>query len=240
MIEFFSTLIMNLINFLVTVTGSYGWALVILAILIKVILYGPTKQQFESMKNMSKIQPQVQKIQELYKDNPQKLQEESMKLYRENNINPLGGCLPMLIQLPILWLIWRVIMNYQDIFERTYFLWIGTPLSYKYPDWFGKSLAGQDVFLLFIYGFSMYLTQKTTTVSSDPKMAAQQNSMGLFMTVFFTWMMFQWKMPCALIIYWLVFNLLSIVQQVMIMNDNKPKQQKTESETKIKAKGQRA
>ena len=233
MIEFFSALIMNFINFLVTLTGSYGWALVILAIFIKVILYGPTKQQFESMKNMQKIQPQAQRIQELYKNDPEKLNVEIMKLYKENNVNPMGGCLPMFIQLPILWMIWRVIMNYQNVFERSYFLWIGTPLAYKYPEWFGKSLAGQDVFLLLIYGFSMYLTQKTTTVSSDPKMAAQQNSMGLFMTIFFTWMMFQWKMPCALIIYWLVFNLLSIVQQIMIMNDTRKPKQKQNINTEI-------
>lgn len=219
LLDFFSGLIMQLINFLVDLTGSYGWALVIFACLIKAVLYLPTKQQFESMKNMQKIQPLMQKIQERYKDDQEKMQKELMTLYSEHKINPLGGCLPMLVQLPILWMIWHVIMQYQSIFESSYFLWIGTPLAYKFPDLFGKSLAGQDAFLLLIYGFSMYLTQKTTTPSSDPKMAKQQSSMGLFMTIFFTYMMWNWKMPCALIVYWLVFNILSIIQQIIIMDN---------------------
>lgn len=213
-----SGFVMTVINFLVDCTGSYGWSLVLLAVLIKVALYGPTKHQFESMKNMQKVQPEMQRIQEKYKDDQEKMQKELMRLYKENNVNPLGGCLPMLVQLPILWAIWRAIIQYQTIFESSYFLWLGTPLAYKYPDLFSKSLAGQDAVLLLVYGFSMYLTQKSTTPASDPKMAKQQSSMGLIMTIFFTYMMWQWKMPCALIVYWLVFNILSIIQQIMIMS----------------------
>lgn len=236
MLDFFSGIIMSFINYLFELTGNYGWALVLLAVVIKLVLYGPTKQQFESMKKLQEIQPSMQKIQERYKDDQEAASRELMKLYKENGVNPLGGCLPMVIQLPILWIIWHVIMNYQSIFESSYFLWLGSPLAYKYPEFLGKSLAGQDALLILIYGFSMYLTQKTASVSSDPKTAGQQNFMGLFMTVFFTFMMWQWKIPCALIIYWLVFNIFSIVQQILIMNAKpRPKSETLEKKTEVAA-----
>ncbi len=223
MVEIFNKIIMDFINIVYTVTGNYGWSLIFLALVIKLILYVPTKKQFEAMKNMQVVQPEMQRIQERYKDEPEKLNKEIMKLYKEHNVNPLSGCLPMLIQLPILWGIWHTIMSYQNVFERSYFLWMGTPLSYKYPEIFSKSLAGQDIVILLIYGFTMYLTQKTTTPPSDPKMAQSQQMMGTFMTVFFTYMMWQWKFPCALMIYWLVFNVFSIIQQLIIMRDKSPK-----------------
>lgn len=214
---------MDFINLMYLFTGNYGWALILLALVIKLILYFPNKKQFEAMKNMQAVQPEMQKIQELYKDKPEVLNTKMMELYKKHNVNPLSGCLPMVIQLPILWAIYNTVMGYQDIFERSYFLWMGTPLSYKYPEIFAKSLAGQDIGLLIIYGFTMYLVQKTTSAtSSDSKMAQSQASMGMFMTVFFTWMMWVWKFPSALMLYWLVFNIFSIIQQIMIMNE-KPK-----------------
>lgn len=213
----FNKMAMDFINFVYIHTGNYGWSLILLALIIKLILYIPTQRQFESMKNMQKIQPKMSAIQEKYKDNPEKMNKEIMNLYRENNVNPMSGCLPMLIQLPILWGIWNTIMSYQDLFERSYFLWMGTPLSYKYPEIFGKSLAGQDLLILLIYGFTMYLTQKASTPPGDSKTAASQSMMGTFITVFFTYMMWQWKFPSALMIYWLVFNIFSIIQQMLIM-----------------------
>ena len=221
--EFLNKIIMDFINLMYLFTGNYGWALILLALVIKFILYIPNKKQFESMKNMQVLQPAMQKLQEKYKNEPEKLNKEMMKLYKDNNVNPVSGCLPLLLQLPILWAIWHTVMGYQDVFERSYFLWMGTPLSYKYPEIFAKSLAGQDLVLLLIYGFTMYLLQKTTTpASADSKLAQQQSSMGMFMTVFFTYMMWIWKFPSALLIYWLVFNIFSIIQQIIIMNEKKP------------------
>lgn len=219
--EFFNKLLMDIINFFYTLTGSYGWAIILLGLLIKLILYYPTKHQFAAMKNLQKIQPEMQRIQAVYKDSPEKMNAEMMALYRENKVNPFGGCLPMLIQLPILWAIWQTIMRYQEFFETSYFMWMGSPLSYKYPQFFAKSLAGQDMVLILIYGFSMYLTQKTATVPSDSQTAKTQSTMSLFMTVLFTYMMWKWEFPCALILYWLVFNVFSLVQQVMMMKDDR-------------------
>lgn len=227
MLDFFNKIAMDFINFVYSLTGNYGWSLIFLALVIKIILYVPTKKQFESMKNMQKIQPEVQKLQEKYKDEPEKMNKEVMQLYKDYNVNPMSGCLPMLIQLPILWGIWHTIMSYQEVFERSYFLWMGTPLSYKFPSIFGKSLAGQDMVILLIYGFTMYLTQKTSSPPSDPKTAGSQATMSTFMTVFFTYMMWQWKFPSALMIYWLVFNVFSIIQQAIIMREQEVKEAKT-------------
>lgn len=207
--------LMKVIDQLYLLTGNYGLSIVIFAGLIKIALYYPTNQQYKAMKDMQAIQPEMKKIQERYKEDPQKMNTEMMLLYKKHKINPLGGCLPLLIQMPILWGIWKTISGYQGVFEKAYFLWIGSPLSYKYPQIFARNLAGHDIPLLILYGFSMYLTQKATP--TDPSTASTQMSMSIIMPVFLTYMMWQWKFPCALILYWLVFNLLSIFQQIAIM-----------------------
>jgi len=221
---------MNLIDQLYAFTGNYGWSILILAGLVKLALYYPTNQQYKAMKDMQAIQPEMKRIQEKYKNDQQKMNTEMMLLYKKHKVNPFGGCLPLVIQLPILWGIWRTISNYQHVFEKAYFLWIGSPLSFKHPEIFARSLAGHDVPLLLLYGFSMYLTQKATTAPTDPAAAKTQATMSLFMPVFFTYMMWQWKFPCALILYWLVFNLLSIFQQCAIMKSGPSKVSSVEKE----------
>lgn len=218
--------LMSLIDQLYAFTGNYGWSIVILAGIVKLALYYPTNQQYKAMKDMQAIQPEMKKIQEKYKGDQQKMNMEMMLLYKKHKVNPFGGCLPLIIQLPILWGIWKTIANYKHVFERAYFLWIGSPLSFKYGDLFARNLAGHDVPLLLLYGFSMYLTQKTTTTPSDPAAAKTQQTMSLFLPVFFTYMMWQWRFPCALIIYWLVFNILSIFQQCAIMKPETSKEKK--------------
>ncbi|MDQ7826756.1 MAG: YidC/Oxa1 family membrane protein insertase [Candidatus Eremiobacteraeota bacterium] len=218
--QYIQQFLMQVIDFLYELTGNYGWSIVILSGLIKVALYIPTNQQYKAMKDMQAIQPEIKKLQEKFKDDPQKMNAEMMLLYKKHKVNPLGGCIPLLIQMPILWGIWQTISGYNEVFARAYFLWIGSPLSYKYPAVFAKSLAGHDMPLLILYGFSMYLTQKTST--SDPATAKAQMGMSIFMPIFFTYMMWQWKFPCALILYWLMFNLLSVFQQAMIMKSSKP------------------
>lgn len=217
--------LMMIIDQLYAFTGNYGVSILLLAALIKLALYIPTHQQYKAMKDMQAIQPEMKKIQDRYKSDPQKMNTEMMLLYKKHKVNPLGGCLPLVIQMPILWGIWKTITSYQAVFGKAYFLWIGTPLSYKYPAIFAKNLAGHDLPLLLFYGFSMYLTQKTstTTASTDPATAKTQQMMSTFMPIFFTYMMWQWKFPCALILYWLAFNILSIFQQVAIMKSTPAK-----------------
>jgi len=179
------------------------------------LLYFPTQHQYRTMKDMQAIQPELKRLQEKYKAEPQKLQQEQMELFRRHKVNPLGGCLPLIIQMPILWAIWSTIKGHEAIFEKATFLWIGSPLSHSYPQYFAKNLAKPDILLLLLYGYSMYLSQKTVTV--DPAMAKNQAFMNLVMPILFTWMMYQWHLPCALVLYWLVFNLLTIVHQAVML-----------------------
>jgi YidC/Oxa1 family membrane protein insertase len=147
--------------------------------IVKLILYPLTQKQYESMKDMQKIQPMMKKIQEKYKSDPQRMQTEQLALYKKYNVNPLGGCLPLLIQMPILIGIFMTIRSMAEAgrFIGESFLWIGSPLSQTY-EWIADSLASPDVPLLLIYGVSMYLSQKMTV--TDPSGAQTQKMMSIY------------------------------------------------------------
>lgn len=218
--QFFATMLTALHG----VTHSYGWSVIIFALGIKLLLYYPTQQQYKSMKDMQLIQPEMKRIQEKYKDDPERLQRENMELFKKHNVNPLGGCLPMLAQMPILYGIYGGI---RDIFltpghppiAKETFLWIGSSLADKYPHFFAQDFGHNDTLLVLFYGFSMWLSQRATMVpTADPAQAQQQKMMNTFMPLFFTWMMWKWALPCALVLYWCMFNLFNVIQQVHLMN----------------------
>jgi YidC/Oxa1 family membrane protein insertase len=208
-------ILMQILDFFYGLTGSYGWAIILFTLVIKMVLYFPTQHQYKSMKDMQQIQPEIKRLQEKHKNEPQKLQQEQMELFKKHKVNPLGGCLPLILQMPILWAIWATIKGNEAKFLNATFLWIGSSLSYKFPQYLAVSLAKSDLFLLLLYGYSMYLSQKT--VSVDPSMMKNQAVMNVVMPVIFTWMMFKWHLPCALVLYWLVFNLLTIMHQAVML-----------------------
>jgi YidC/Oxa1 family membrane protein insertase len=234
---------MQILDALYRLTGSYGWSIILLAVIIKVILYYPTHQQFKSMKDMQAIQPKLKEIQALHKDDPKTLQVKQQEIFVKYKINPLSGCLPLIIQMPILWAIWKVIMDNKAIFDKAYFLWMrpeisnltffGHPLIIPGKDpmpVIAPSLAVMDIPLLILYGLSMYLSQKLTV--TDPATAKSQASMSFTMPIVFTIIMGMGKFPAAMILYWLVFNILSIVQQYVIMGQTSPVQRMIEEEMK--------
>lgn len=226
MIDSVASLMITLLRGIESVTGSYGLAIVVFAVIIKLLLYVPTKQQYQAMKDMQKIQPEIQRLQELYKDDQNTLQQKQMELMREHNVNPLAGCLPMLIQMPILFAIWRAIMMDQRLFENAYFMWIYPgPLQNLFPDLLASSLAGRDLPMILFYGLTMYLSQRLTSTNSNTQAASQQKQMAIIMTVMFSWMMWAYNWPCALILYWSVFSLLTIIQQSIIMRSNSEESQ---------------
>jgi len=190
---------MNWIN---TFTKSYGWTIIILTIIIKIVLYPLTLKSFKSMKELQKIQPLMKEVQQKYKDDKQKLNQELMKLYSEHKINPMGGCLPMLLQIPILFALYKVF--YQAIeLRHTPFHIVGTWL----PD-----LSAMDPYYItpVLMGASQFVMQKMTPTAGDP----MQQKMMLIMPVIFTFMFLSF--PSGLVIYWLVSNVLSIAQQAYI------------------------
>jgi YidC/Oxa1 family membrane protein insertase len=226
----------QLLDFLKGTTGSYGFAIIVFSFIVKLALYYPTQSQYKSMKDMQKIQPEMKKLQEKYKNDQQKLQMETMALYKKYNVNPLAGCLPLLIQMPILIGIYSTINQMAKLgkFSSEVFLWIGGPLSKTYA-WLGTSLADKDIPLLIVYGISMFLSQKMSmTPGGDPAAEKTQQIMAYAMPVFLMFVL--WNLPSSLILYWLVFNILTIVQQYFIMkssddeNNNVPGQQVEETQ----------
>ncbi|MGI5843556.1 MAG: YidC/Oxa1 family membrane protein insertase [Candidatus Xenobium sp.] len=221
MFDALAQVMITVLRSLEALTHSYGLAIVLFAVLMKLLLYYPTKQQYQAMADMQRIQPELQKIQEQYKSDPQLSQQKQMEMMRQHNVNPMAGCLPMLIQMPILFAIWRAIMMDQHLFENSYFMWIHPgPLQALFPDYLASSLAGRDLPMILFYGLTMYLSQRLApTQSSQPD---QQKQLAVWMTVLFSWMMWTYNWPCALILYWSVFSLLTIVQQSMILRNPQP------------------
>ena len=189
-------------NWIYKYVGSYGWTIIILTIIIKFLLYPLTLKSFTSMKELQKIQPLMKEVQQQYKDDKQKMNQELMRLYKEHKINPMGGCLPMLLQIPILFALYKVF--YQAIeLRHTPFHMFGTWL----PD-----LSASDPYYItpILMGASQFVMQKMTPTTGDP----MQQKIMLFMPVVFTFMFLSF--PSGLVIYWLVSNILSIAQQAYI------------------------
>jgi YidC/Oxa1 family membrane protein insertase len=196
-------------RFLHRFTGNYGVAIIILTVLIKVLFYPLTKKSFESMRAMQKLQPEMQKLRERLKDKPDELNREMMELYRRHKVNPLGGCLPMVLQIPVFVGLYNALLNAVELRHAPFIGWI-TDLSA--PDRLGSlqlpfvTHPGIPVLTL-VMGASMIVQQWMTPAMGDP---AQQRMM-MIMPVVFTFMFINF--PAGLVLYWLVNNLLTIGQQ---------------------------
>ncbi len=190
---------MNWINKYV---GSYGWSIIILTFIIKIILYPLSLKSFKSMKGLQKIQPLMKELQEKYKDDRQRQNQELMKLYKDHKINPMGGCLPLVLQIPILFALYRVFQSAIEL-RQTPFHIFGTWL----PD-----LSAPDPYLItpLLMGASWFIQQKMTPTPGD----AMQQKIMMMMPLIFTFMFLTF--PSGLVIYWLISNILSIIQQVYI------------------------
>ncbi|HAH85840.1 MAG TPA: hypothetical protein DCL60_00545 [Armatimonadetes bacterium] len=212
------TTLYKVIDALVALTGrnpaySYFLALLIITVVFKVLTTPLSNVQFKSMKEMQKIQPLVRELQEKYKGDQKELGERTMALYKEHGVNPFAGCLPILVQFPLLWLLYVMVRLYQVQFANGQFLWIGSGLAHKFPGIVAANLALPDIALVIIYVISMIISQKIAIV--DPAQAEQQKIMMWTMPLIFGYIF--WKFPSAFMLYWLLFNILSTVQQYMIM-----------------------
>ncbi len=218
-----------IMNFLVNLTGahkafSYWFAIVLITIIVKLIITPLTKAQFKAMKEMQKISPLVKQIQEKYKGDQQTIGTKTMDLYKEHNINPFASCLPLLIQMPILLLLYRTILTYQFQFQKGTFLWIGStfahatsvtmPVGAGGPVWVtARNLAEPDLILVILYAISMYISTKLSNV--DPTQAEQQKMMSIMMPIMFAVLFAGFQ--SAFLLYWLVFNILQTIQQYLIL-----------------------
>ena len=179
---------------------NYGIAIIILTVLIKILFWPLTHTSFKSMKDMQKIQPEINKLKEQYKDKKEELNKKILELYRTHKVNPLGGCLPLVLQIPVFFSLYRVLLDSIELRHANFISFWINDLSGKDPTYFSPLLMGA----------SMFIQQKMTPTTGDPAQA----KMMLFMPVIFTFMFLNF--PSGLVLYWLVNNVLSIGQQMYI------------------------
>jgi YidC/Oxa1 family membrane protein insertase len=182
---------------------NYGVAIILLTVLIKILFWPLTHKSYSSMKAMQKLQPEMQKLREKYSNDKERLNKEMMALYKTHRVNPLGGCLPMLIQIPVFFALYKVLLGSIALRHAPFALWI-TDLSAKDPYYITPLLMGA----------SMFVQQKMTPTTADP----MQAKIFMMMPVIFTFLFLNF--PSGLVIYWLVNNLLTIVQQYFIHRKN--------------------
>ncbi len=196
--------LLRVLNFFQSFVGNYGVAIIMLTIVIKIIFYPLTHHGLKSMQGMKKIQPQLLAIKERYKNDKEKLNKEIMALYKKYKINPVGGCLPMFLQIPVFIALYEVLYACIELRHAPFILWL-------------QDLSAHDPYYItpLVMGGTMFLQQKMTPTSVDPTQA----KMMLFMPIIFTVMFL--KFPAGLVIYWLVNNILSIAQQYYINRTDK-------------------
>ena len=197
------------------VVPNYGVVLIIFSILVKIVVYPLTKKSYQSMKAMQILQPEIAKLKDKYQGDPQRLNKETMKMYKERGANPLGGCLPMLLQMPLLFALFIVFRSTIELRGAPFMLWIDDlsqpdaliPLPFSLP------LYGNQISLLpLLMGVSMFVQQKMSATQANP----QQKMMTQFMSVFFV-VLFN-KFPSGLNLYYTLFNVLTILQQKYMVN----------------------
>ncbi len=179
--------------------GNWGWSIVVLTMMVKAAFYWLNAKAYHSMANMRKVQPKMMAIRERHPDDRQKQSEEMMKLYKTEKINPLGGCLPILVQMPVFLALYWVLMESVELRQAPWILWI-------------KDLAAMDPYFVLplLMGVSMFLQQKLNPAPPDPMQAKLMQWMPWVFTIFFLWF------PAGLVLYWVVNNTLSIAQQYVI------------------------
>lgn len=209
------------LHYLFGLTGNYGVAILLMTVVLKIILFPLANKSYVSMSHMKDAQPKIKKLQERYKDDRQKLQQEMMELYKKEKINPMAGCLPILIQIPIFFALYKVLYVTIEMRHQPFFGWLKdlsapdpmTPLTlFGAIDWSPPAFLAVGI-LPILMGISMWLQQKLNPQSAamDP---TQQKIMS-FLPIIFTFIMAPFS--AGLVLYWTWNNILSIGQQWVIM-----------------------
>lgn len=191
------------LNYIYAAVPNYGIAIILLSIIIKFLLYPLTKKSLTSMQKMKELQPKIQELQDKYEDDKEKLNQKMMEFYQEENVNPLGGCLPMLLQLPIFISLYRTLQYSIELRGEPFFLWI-TDLSAKDPYYI----------LPVLMGIIMFTQQWYTTASSGGEVMGQQKTMVYVMPVVFVFIFM--RFPAGLVLYWMTNSGTTLLQYWLI------------------------
>ncbi|MBT3276867.1 membrane protein insertase YidC [Candidatus Thioglobus sp.] len=188
----------EILNWIYDYVGSWGYAIIILTILIKLAFYKLSEKSYRSMAGMRKLSPRLAKLKETYGDDKEKMGQKTMELYRKEKINPAAGCLPILVQIPVFISLYWVLLEMVELRQT--------------PFWYLLDLAAPDPFYILplIMGASMFVQQKLNPPPPDPMQAKIMMALPFVFTIFFLWF------PSGLVLYWVINNILSIAQQWFI------------------------
>jgi YidC/Oxa1 family membrane protein insertase len=202
--DFLAKPLLVLLNWLHNFVKNWGVAIIVLTIIIKAVLWPLSSKSYRSMNQMKKLQPLMARIREQYKDDRQKMNEEMMRLYKTYKVNPMGGCLPMLVQLPVFLGLYQALLGAIELRHASFI----THLPFTDMIWLAD-LSSKDPYYItpLIMGATMFLQQRLTPAPGDPTQA----KIMLFMPIIFTFLFLNF--PSGLVVYWLVNNVLSIAQQ---------------------------
>lgn len=178
------------------IVGNWGWSIVIVTLLIKLMFYKFSEMSYRSMAKMRRLQPKLAELKERYGDDKQKMSQATMELYRKEKVNPLGGCLPILIQIPVFIALYYVLIESVELRQAPFILWI-------------HDLSSRDPYYVLpvLMGISMFLQQKLNPTPPDPMQARMMQMLPIIFTVLFA------TFPAGLVLYWLTNQVLSILQQ---------------------------
>jgi len=180
--------------------NNFGWCIILLVVVIKIIFFYPTHKAYSSMAGMRKIQPEMVRLKELYGEDRQKMGQEMMKLYKKNKVNPMGGCLPILIQIPVFFALYKVLLMSIEMRQAPFIGWL-------------QDLSVQDPYFILpvVMGISMFIQQKLNPQPADPMQAKIMQFLPPVFTIMFLFF------PSGLVLYWVVNNTLAIAQQWYVM-----------------------
>ena len=205
---FLGKAVLYALNYINHITGNFGWSIIILTIIMQLLVAPLTIKSFKASAAMKLLQPLIKELQEKFKSDPKRLNAEILNLYKTQKVNPLGGCLPMLLQLPIFWALFTTLRNAYDLRGAHWLLWIR---DLSAPDSIAQIGTISLNVLPLIMGIGMFLQQKMMTVSTDK----MQTQMMYMMPVVFTFMF--WGFPSGLVLYWLTNSILTMAEQYFVL-----------------------
>jgi len=206
------------LNYFYGLIGNFGIAIIILTLIVKLLFFPLTHKSYISMAKMQKIQPEVQKIQKKFKEKPEEMNKKVMELYSKNKVNPMGGCLPLLLQFPVLWALFRVFNNAIELKGQKFFLWINDLSApdtlFKMP--FSMPFLGHNFNVLPVLMFVSMIWMQKSNPSQGNVQGANKFMMQVFMPLFM--LVIFYSMPSGLVLYFLLSNVISILQQQYTRN----------------------
>lgn len=214
MLKPFEDALLMLLNTFYAFTHSYGLSIILLTVAVRIFLLPLTIKQTKAQLDLQKIQPKIKEIQKKYEKNKQKLQEELMKVYSENKVNPFGGCLPLLIQLPIFWALFKMLITNENLSREGFII---IPSLGQTPSAAGISFAAWPyLILLILLVITTYIPGKM--ISTDKQQELTMTILSLLMVLI------AWALPAGVLIYWITTNLLTILQQYVQLELGRRKQ----------------